>query len=95
MSTRDEAIEALTRVGLAGQSRIMSDGYPSYFVNDNAEAAVLAVDALIAEGWRKKPDEAELEDVIQRHWEAWTGRESQDFRTIVATSVLALMDRGQ
>lgn len=76
MSTRDEAVATVVQA-LGGEAII--DPIP----------AGIALDALIAEGWRKMPSESELTDVIAQFWAATDTPED------AARAVLALMNRGQ
>lgn len=90
MSTRDEAIAAVVHA-LGGEAII--DPIP----------AGLAVDALIAEGWRKVPGqdsilraiwESRVGECNDAEWENVRGRLPVDMYA-AAHAILALMDRGQ
>lgn len=102
MSTRDELIADLSREEHAPMSdhdprdgSCRSCPWPIYMLGPDDIA-----DALIAEGWRKKPSREEMARAIFRlqyhsmHWLDARELEKNDYRSR-ADQILALMDRGQ
>ena len=85
MSTRDELAETIRGLLLNRHNA--------------TEAGNLAADALIAEGWRKKPSRTQLAGVIDKAQADFLREDlPEDGRTekaTIADAVLALMDRGQ
>lgn len=85
MSTRDEAMDWAVRYF----------GDPDEKPEDYAEFA----DALIAEGWRKKPSKAEVIEWALSHFGTSNGTqvwvEFQGDADGLSDAILALMDRGQ
>lgn len=79
MSTRDELIESLDQ----DKFWDIGDGYAAFIVHK-------AADALIAEGWRKKPSREELFQIVMDIYAHYytSADDSLD-------AILALMDRGQ
>ena len=87
MSPRDELAELLDRIYY---------DYEGGYLSNEENLEFVQADALIAEGWRKKPTEAEVISVLDDDMN-WDVGELSPVLLMeqTARAILALMDRGQ